>query len=77
MKEQIDVRETVDNWRLWFVLRMALAEANPGTHPESTPNVHAAEIILKSLLGEFQVFRDGRPVDIRQVLELYGSKPES
>ncbi len=54
-----------------------MAEVNPGTHPESTPNVHAAEVILKSLLGEFQVFRDGRPVDIRQVLELYGGKIES
>jgi hypothetical protein len=73
--EQIDTRP-VDNWRLWFVLRMAMAEANPGTHPESIPNVHAAEIILKRLLGEFQVLRDGRPVDIRQVLESYGSKQD-
>lgn len=73
--EQIDTRP-VDNWRLWFVLRMAMAEANPGTHPESEPNIRAAEIILKSLLGEFQVLRDGRPVDIRQVLESYGSKQD-
>ncbi len=77
MKEETETRKTMDNWRLWFVLRMAMAEVNPGTHPESTPNVHAAEVILKSLLGEFQVFRDGRPVDIRQVLELYGGKIES
>ena len=53
-----------------------MAEANPGTHPESEPNIRAAEIILKSLLGEFQVLRDGRPVDIRQVLESYGSKQD-
>ena len=67
----------MDNWRLWFVLRMAMAEVNPGTHPESTPNVHAAEVILKSLLGEFQVLRDGCPIDIQRVLKLHGSRPKS
>ena len=76
--EQTNIRqESVGNWRLWFVLTMALAEANPGTHPESESNVHAARIILGNLLGEFQVLRDGCPIDIQRVLELHGSSPKS
>lgn len=67
--EAVCKRDRFNARQLYVAISHAMAKAHPGTHPESAVHVLAIKSILEALDFQFEIRRNGEPVNIKESLK--------